>query len=83
MKNIGYCEYCQTETPCGEITDFAGAKDLLQYDFNFLGEDLSMYVNVFEGRLDFVNYDFNPFASVRINYCPMCGRKLEHCEEVW
>ena len=82
MKDTGYCKYCQAELPCGEITDAAGgAKDLLQYDFNFMGEDLSMYVSVDEGKLIFVNYDYNPFASVRIEYCPMCGRKLEHWDD--
>lgn len=77
-----YCEYCQVETPCGRISDAQGEKDLMKYDFNFLGEDLSVYVSIDDGELVFINPDFNRFASLRIYHCPMCGRKLDNSREL-
>jgi len=75
---MAYCEYCQTEDNDGMIDDAINEKDLFQYDFNFMGEDISFACGVEMGELNFVNFDFNSFLKVRINYCPMCGRKLDH-----
>ena len=80
MKDTGYCEYCMTETPCGHIVDTVGHKDLIHYPFKFMDEDLSVNACIQTGELIFSNFDDNAFLSVKINYCPMCGRKLEHWE---
>lgn len=77
----GFCEFCQTETPCGHITDAQGERDLFGYEFDFLGEKLKIGAGITLDELEFFNFDYNRFAAIRINYCPMCGRKLEHWAE--
>lgn len=76
----GYCPYCSVEDSNGIISDIEGEKDLFEYKFVFLGEDLAIYGTIDQGRLKFFNFDFNPFYEMDINYCPMCGRKLDHWE---
>ena len=81
MKETGYCEYCQVELPCGHVTESTSEKDLLEYTSTLMGDAYVLYLSILDGELTLINHDYNPFASVKINYCPMCGRKLEHWED--
>ena len=78
----GFCEYCQTEDSNGYICDTVPSTDLIHHEFKFMGEALSMDVSVELGKLVFTNFDYNQFLERKINYCPMCGRKLDHWEGI-
>ena len=75
------CCYCQVEDSYGQICESEGCRDLIHYDFSFMGEDLFVDVSIEQGKLVFTNYDYNRFLEQEINYCPMCGRKLDHWKE--
>ena len=77
---MDYCRYCQVEDTDGRLCESEGCLDLIHYDFRFMGEELSMDVSIEQGKLVFTNFDYNRFLEQEINYCPMCGRKLEHWE---
>ena len=63
----GGCEWCMAE------------KRIMEHH----GLSFNAYCVIFDGKLD-VSYDNNDInewvcghKEVKINYCPMCGRKLE------
>lgn len=68
------CKYCEKPEPIDNIsncpTDMFIDKNLFTENGNFL---LKVISNVDIGIGGFVNV----LTSVKINYCPFCGRKLE------
>ena len=67
------CEYCRME-PNGDIPD--DRKDLFSVKIGrIFGVDTFIYVSVFKNKMEMI--DGNGFSkTIRIHYCPMCGRKL-------
>ena len=61
------CEYCEKEKP---ILDFEKGK--VYMEATICDGDLTIEIACDE---------FNRFPYARINYCPMCGKKLEHKED--
>lgn len=76
------CPYCETEDPTGWICETEPEKDLFVQEFDFMGEHLSWGCGIEQGKLHFYNFDYNGFLEVEINYCPMCGRKLGHWDDI-
>ena len=74
-KKIG-CEYCD----CGEYGEDLPEKKLGKIPFSLLGEDLDIEVSIDGNKLFVASYGVSLDTSPNIcelNYCPMCGRKLE------
>jgi len=74
-----YCRYCATE-PNGDPVD--DHQDILRKKVGAIGStDLYAGVHILSGKLwwylcgDEIDY---PAPSVRISYCPMCGRELHN-----
>lgn len=53
---------------------------LTRYNFGFFHRNASVSATIEEGNLVIsgdVDGDFQELAKTKVNYCPMCGRKLD------
>lgn len=78
------CEYCQSvlEYCGGEIDDSEGDKNLFEWNVQVFGAEIKTDFRVIDGEIvAFVwtgsSLESEWGASAKMNYCPMCGRKLE------
>jgi hypothetical protein len=81
-----YCEYCHFKDFTG-MEDY-GEKPVLQCESTLLGRDITLAVHIEHGEMCLYLNAFNniivdppDIGTKSINYCPMCGEKLNHREE--
>lgn len=77
------CDYCQSvlEYCGGEIDNSEGSKNLFEWESNIFGAEIKTDFCVMDSEIVALVWTGGSLerewgASAKINYCPMCGRKL-------
>lgn len=78
------CKFCEnyTKSEGWEGNDYLIEEDLKINNKPFIG--MQVYITEGDELILWVDQGdcCDPYThkEIKINYCPMCGRKLEHCE---
>ena len=66
------CMYCERLKECGKFN-----QPVLFKSVPIIGNQIDFSVGIYERKLCLCVGDKDDVIAKKINYCPMCGRKLE------
>ena len=68
------CKYCEQGLPIGDFCAIRGGRTFT--GCNWVSGD-TLYTSILDNDAGTGDVDYTFVASVRIDFCPVCGRELE------